>query len=264
MTEEIYEGTIDELKFDPNNANQGTEHGKELLKKSLDELGVGRGVVLAADKTIIGGNHVTEAMRALGKTKVVFVPADGDTLVATVRTDIQPGTKEFHELALADNKVQQENLSFDMAEVERLGAVFDIDTEAWGFTVPESEPEQPLRSSYSPKVGEVLYEPKQTVHRPSDLFCCENKFETEINALVDPVLREMMRARACFFTSFNFSKIADYYAYQATPDEQRLFEKLGLVLLDKDGLIENGFSDIIDEVKELNGFSDTQTDADHE
>ena len=48
-------------------------------------------------------------------------------------------------------------------------------------------------------------------------------------------------------TNFNFSKIADYYAYQATPEEQRIFEKLALVLLDKDKLIENGYADLLKE-----------------
>ena len=40
------------------------------------------------------------------------------------------------------------------------------------------------------------------------------------------------------------AKIADYYANQATAEEQRAFEGLGLVLLDRDQLIANGFADI--------------------
>ena len=60
-----------------------------------------------------------------------------------------------------------------------------------------------------------------------------------------------------FFTAFNFSKIADYYAYQSTPQEKALFEKMALVLLDRDGLIANGFASIVEEVKEENGFNDT-------
>ena len=57
----------------------------------------------------------------------------------------------------------------------------------------------------------------------------------------------MLTLRKHWFVDFNFSKIADYYAYQATPKEQKVFEALGLVLLDKNQLIENGFAQVIDE-----------------
>ena len=62
----------------------------------------------------------------------------------------------------------------------------------------------------------------------------------------------MLRLRAAWFTEFDFSKVADYYAYQATPEEQRVFEALGLVLLDKDQLIENGFANIIADFEDEN------------
>ena len=55
----------------------------------------------------------------------------------------------------------------------------------------------------------------------------------------------MLRARQEWFARFDYAKIADYYAYQATEEEQRAFEALGLVLLDRDGLIANGFASIV-------------------
>lgn len=60
----------------------------------------------------------------------------------------------------------------------------------------------------------------------------------------------MLKLRAAWFTNFNFAKIADYYAYQATPEEQRIFERLGLVLLDLGGgAIENGYSAIMEDFR---------------
>lgn len=44
----------------------------------------------------------------------------------------------------------------------------------------------------------------------------------------------MLRLRAAWFCDFDFAKIADCYAYQATPEVQRVFEALGFVLLDRD------------------------------
>ena len=66
-----------------------------------------------------------------------------------------------------------------------------------------------------------------------------------IDALENEELKEMLKLRAAWFVDFHFAKIADYYAYQATPEEQRVIEALGLVLLDKDGLIDNGFSELL-------------------
>lgn len=105
-----------------------------------------------------------------------------------------------------------------------------------------------LNKNYSQKLGEVIYKPKKTNHKISDLFQAEHKFDKEINILKNKKIKKMLKARTAYFANFNYSKIADYFAYQATTEEQRIFEKLALVLLDKDKLIENGFSKIIDSV----------------
>ena len=63
-------------------------------------------------------------------------------------------------------------------------------------------------------------------------------------------LRKMFEIRKQWFAEFNFAKVADYYAFQATPQEQRVFEALGMVLLDRDQLIENGFAKIVGEALE--------------
>lgn len=261
MSQEIRSGTIAELKHDENNANQGTEFGNHLLRQSIEKLGVGRGVLAAKDGTIIGGNHVTEMLGELGIEQVIFVPTDGKTLVVTQRTDIEPGSKEFHELALADNKVGEVNLNFNLDKVGELSEAFGIDMKSWGFELEEKEK---LRESYSANVGEVLYEPREASHRPDELFTAETRFDAEIEAIQNEGIRKMLKARAAFFATFNYAKIADYYAYQATAEEKPLFEKLALVLLDKDQLIANGFAEIMEEVQELNGFTVGEEDSDDE
>ncbi|GAB3783347.1 hypothetical protein GCM10028818_41180 [Spirosoma horti] len=151
------EGTIADLKFDRSNANKGSEFGSHLLRKSVSELGVGRGIVAASDGTIIGGNHVTEMLSELDIDRVVFVPTDGKTLVVTQRMDIDPGTKHFHELALADNKVGQVNLTFDDDVVASLAAEFDIDVGSWGFTpVEEEKTPEPKETPVSDKISFTL------------------------------------------------------------------------------------------------------------
>lgn len=92
----------------------------------------------------------------------------------------------------------------------------------------------------------MIYEPKKTNHRICDLYR-ENseRFSELIEKIDNEALKKMLKLRMAWFVDFDFEKIADYYAYQATPEEQRCFEALGLVLLDMDGLIKNGFSDLI-------------------
>jgi len=102
-----------------------------------------------------------------------------------------------------------------------------------------------LDDKYSQNIGKVVYEPNKSNHKASDLYQAEHKFDEEINNLKNEEIKHLLKARVSYFGNFDFAKIADYYAYQATPEEQRLFEKLGLVLLDKDKLIENGFSKIM-------------------
>lgn len=110
----------------------------------------------------------------------------------------------------------------------------------------EGEVDQ-LDEKYSHEIGTVIYEPKETNHKPSDLYTMDyERFSDLINKVEDGEIREMLLIRANWFAEFNFARVADYYAYQATKEEKRAFEALGLVLLDKDQLIENGFADAIE------------------
>ncbi|MBQ3812874.1 MAG: hypothetical protein II841_04840 [Bacteroidales bacterium] len=128
--------------------------------------------------------------------------------------------------------------------------IFLPELASWGVNLPflteEEQKEQEIGEEFSDNIGKVLYDPKDTAHKVGDLYKDEGaKFAQMIEALQDEDLKKMLRLRAAWFTEFDFAKVADYYAYQATPEEQRVFEALGLVLLDKDQLIENGFANII-------------------
>ncbi|CCH54472.1 hypothetical protein BN8_03646 [Fibrisoma limi BUZ 3] len=153
---DIRTGKLDDLSFDRRNANKGSEYGNHLLRKSIQELGVGRGIVAAADGTIIGGNHVVETLSDLGIENVVFVPSDGKTLVVTQRMDIQPDSREFHQLALADNKVGQINLHFDEEVVKQLATDFDFDAHDWGFNIDDVVTDEEEEAEKTPKVDDKV------------------------------------------------------------------------------------------------------------
>lgn len=99
-----------------------------------------------------------------------------------------------------------------------------------------------------------FYKPKEPPE-PYEVDDLYKPYSDEIDVLIDKIqnkdMRDMLYARKAWFAEFNFSNIANYYVFQATPQEKVVFEKLALVLLDKDKLIENGF---IKANKELEAF----------
>lgn len=223
---------ITQIKPNPNNPRViKDDNYKKLLKsiKDFPEMADIREIVVNKENVILGGNMRFRAMKEAGWKEIPVRVVDW--------TEEQQ--REF---------IIKDNVSGGEWDWEMLANEWDKDLlSEWGLEYDWDEPEG-LDDKYSQKLGEVVYDPKETNHSISDLFQPEEKFDKEIDSLKNEELKRLLRARVAYFSTFNFSKIADYYAYQATPEEQRVFEKLALVLLDKDQLIENGFSKIIEDV----------------
>jgi hypothetical protein len=132
---EIRKAHIGDLIFDNRNANQGTERGDFMLTQSLERLGAGRSVLLDKAGRLIAGNKTAAKFGELGLDDVVIVPTDGKTLIAVQRTDLDIDSPEGREMALADNRVGEINLSWD---VETLQGYADdgVDVGDW-FTPDE-------------------------------------------------------------------------------------------------------------------------------
>jgi hypothetical protein len=104
---------IEEFVADPRNANKGTQRGKKMLRNSLKKYGAGRSVLLDRNNTVLAGNKTIEQAKALGFEKVQVVDTDGKTLVAVRRTDLAAGDKKTMEMAIADNRINEVDLSWD-------------------------------------------------------------------------------------------------------------------------------------------------------
>ena len=105
---------IEELRQDEHNFNKGTEEGRELMQRSLTELGAGRSILLDKDNNIIAGNKTQEAAIKAGIKKVRIIETTGDELVAVKRTDVDIDSAKGRELALVDNLSTQVNLAWDI------------------------------------------------------------------------------------------------------------------------------------------------------
>lgn len=122
-------------KQDPKNYRKHSERNKDLINKSLKELGAGRSVLIDSEDYLIAGNGVMEQAEALGiPTRVI--ETDGSELVVVKRTDLKLGDAKRKELALADNATS------DASEwdVEALESDWDaLELGAWGVELNEWE-----------------------------------------------------------------------------------------------------------------------------
>ena len=93
--------TAADLIQDENNYRKHSEINKARIRKSIDEAGLGRSVVVDADGVLVAGNGVQSVID--GDTPVKVVETDGTELVVVKRTDLHTGDPRRKTLALADN-----------------------------------------------------------------------------------------------------------------------------------------------------------------
>lgn len=94
--------SLNQLRPDANNARRRTERSSSLIENSLSEFGAARSIVIDEDGTVLAGNGTLEAAASIGIERVLVIPADGNTLVAVQRTDLDERQKIRY--AIADNR----------------------------------------------------------------------------------------------------------------------------------------------------------------
>lgn len=123
-----------ELKQDKKNYRKHSDENKRKIKKSIDEAGFGRSVVIDADGVLVCGNGVQSVID--GNTPVKVVETDGTELVVVKRTDLHEGDDRRKLLALADNATA-DNVEWD---IEMLQEEWDDATlEEWVDSVEWKE-----------------------------------------------------------------------------------------------------------------------------
>lgn len=90
------------IKFDKRNYRKHNEKNKKLIKKSLEECGTGRSIIVDNNEEIIAGNGVYEQAKAMN-IPVKVIETDGTELIAVKRTDLQTGDEKRTKLAILDN-----------------------------------------------------------------------------------------------------------------------------------------------------------------
>ena len=114
--------TMVDLTADPKNANRGTDRGRTALERSLREYGAGRAVLIDRQGRIIAGNKTVEQAKRLN-IPLRIVKTDGQHLIAVQRDDLDLATDpRAKALALADNRVGQLDLEWDVEMLKQLHA----------------------------------------------------------------------------------------------------------------------------------------------
>jgi hypothetical protein len=102
---------------DPANANRGTVRGGVLLRKSLDETGIGRSLVSDAQGRIVAGNKTLQQLLDLGVAEAIVVETDGRTPVIVRRRDFDLSDPDpdnrARRYAYLDNQAARVGVEFD-------------------------------------------------------------------------------------------------------------------------------------------------------
>lgn len=147
------------VKYDRRNYRKHDERNKKLIRKSLDELGAGRSVLMDAENELIAGNGVFEQAEALGiKTKII--ETDGSELVIVKRTDLHTEDEKRKKLALADNATSDSS-NWDVDALKADWEPEELDE--WGVEgVWEDDPE-PVSGETEPDAVPDVAEDEPTV-----------------------------------------------------------------------------------------------------
>lgn len=243
----------------------------ERLKKQL-ELGEHSPILVTTEGEVLGGNTRLRAYKELGKKEAkvtvveivetsegVHIVIDGKKSVRTFDTVNQAKI----ELALSHNDAIGTNNEAKLAE---LMTIHNVDTEIYSVSTqivpvsdivnrvsPDGNDPAENESSYDKNLAERnIYEPNGSDVLPDELYEDAPEHLREIiEEVKDTKVRSMLYNRLAYFVDFKMGKIADYYCNNATPEEQRAFEALGLVILDHDKAIENGFLEYVEEVEAI-------------
>jgi hypothetical protein len=219
---------IGEIRANPNNPRViKNEKFAKLVRsiKRFPEMLELRPIVVNAEMIVLGGNMRLRACAEAGLKQVPIIRADKLT---------EEQQSEF---------IIKDNVAFGDWDWDVLANEWEIqDLEEWGVNVPTSKNTELLSGlKYEP----LYYQPENLPE--INLKHCVNldKYEQKLKVIEESDLpedrKQVMRWFAYRFIRIDFERVADYYAFNASEEEQKVMERLRLVLTDSgiNGFIED-------------------------
>lgn len=173
---------MDKINFDKRNYRKHGDNNKNLIKKSLEDCGAGRSILIDSENEIIAGNGVFEQAKSL-KIPVRIIETDGEELIAIKRTDLKTDDEKRKQIAVMDNATSDTSFfDYDLLDED-----FDIETLSdWGIetdkieeAIEVIEDEVPEDVETRCKLGDIW---QLGEHR---LMCGDSTIITDVEKLMD-------------------------------------------------------------------------------
>ena len=228
-----------------NNPRQN-DHAVDKVASSIKNYGFRVPIVIDEQNEIIAGHTRVKAAKKLGMSQVPCIVADDLT---------EAQKKAFR---IADNKTAEiadwdiDQLLTELKELDELG----IDVEDVGFDDSEIEelmkdPEE--ANPYTQKLDTPVYEvtgDKPSLNELFDKTKADELQQEIIESNLTAEEKEFLMIAATRHYTFNYSKIAEYYAH-ASPEMQKLMEQSALVIIDYHDAIKEGYVQLTENMKKL-------------
>ena len=224
---ELNRGQVEGL---PSNPREWTRGDLDKLKKSIEEtpeLLEARGLIVWPHNgkyVIMGGNMRFSALREMNAKDAPCYVLPEDTSI-----------EKLKEIVIKDNG------SFGAWDFDMLANEWDdLALADWGVDGIPSEKEASATELLSTLTYDPLYyEPKDKPDiRLEDCYDL-TKFKAKVDALNEYDLtdaqKEVLKTFCYRFIKIDFESVANYYAFNATEEEQKAIERLRLVLVDMGG-----------------------------
>lgn len=280
---------LSDLTPNPANPRRISPERFGMLKASLEEFGDLSGIVYNRETyQLVGGHQRAKALPPDAKitiTRKYETPTKTGT-VAEGYVEIGSERMAYREVKwdllrekaanIAANKHGGEwelgGLTEWLTELDASNYAMDLtgfstaDLEALMAPTGSSSATDAEKDLYSKKVTAPIYEPKGEKPKVSELVDTTKalKLIEEVRAARLPgEIEQFLIGAAMRHAVFDYGKIAEYYAH-ASAEEQELFEKSALVIIDFKKAIENGFAVLTEELAEAYPSGDDEEETQKE
>jgi len=234
----------------PDNPRILTPERRQFLIDSVNENGRTNPPIINTDNTVIGGNQRLEVfMELFGPDQEIWVMVPPRKLTKN----------EAEKLNLRDNVSIGKwdgDIIVEKYDVEYLRGIgfedFELLDMGYDFVYEDPDGEDP-DTIYTKKIEAPIYTPSDGETDIRDLVNQEKywKLVEEVESAKIPAdVKAFLKFSAARHLSFDYSKIADYYA-KAPEEVQGLMEKSALVIIDFNKAIENGYIELSKKLNDL-------------
>lgn len=229
-------GQIEGVPENPRTREDAKQKRLEMSIDELPEMATARPPMVYpynGKYVVIGGNRRLEAFKALRKEAVPVVVLPENL-----------SAEKLRRIAMLDNESTGET------DWDKIKAEWDLnELKEWGIDIMMPS-EKEIEKKETEKLSELkfdtpYYEPKLIPN--INLLDCVNleKFDKKIEVIENSNLsqkkKDVLKWFAYRFIKIDFESVANYYAFNASKEEQSVMERLRLVLVDGgvDGFIED-------------------------